>query len=89
MLSEVLTNIATGLGTLVPAFFKALLDGFTGLFIVTTGEGASATTKLTPVGDIAIVFIIIAMVYKIAPTVVGWLKLGYSKFKSRKRAQAK
>ena len=84
MLSAVLTDIATGLGTLVPAFFKALLDGFTGLFIVTTGEGASATTKLTPVGDIAIVFIIIAMVYKIAPTVVGWLRLSMRKRKARK-----
>ena len=84
MLSAVLTDIATGLGTLVPAFFKALLDGFTGLFVVTTGEGASATTKLTPVGDIAIVFIIIAMVYKIAPTVVGWLRLSMRKRKARK-----
>ena len=84
MLSAVLSDIATGLGTLVPAFFKALLDGFTGLFIVTTGEGASATTKLTPVGDIAIVFIIIAMVYKIAPTVVGWLRLSMRKRKARK-----
>ena len=84
MLSAVLSDIATGLGTLVPAFFKALLDGFTGLFVVTTGEGASATTKLTPVGDIAIVFIIIAMVYKIAPTVVGWLRLSMRKRKARK-----
>ena len=84
MISTFLTDIATGLGTLVPAFFKALLDGFTGLFIVTTGEGASATTKLTPVGEVAIVFIIIGMVYKIAPTVIGWLRLSMQKRKARK-----
>lgn len=84
MISTVLSDIATGLGTLVPAFFKALLDGFTGLFVSTTGEGASAVTKLTPVGEIAIVFIIIGMVYKIAPTVVGWLRLSMRKRKARK-----
>lgn len=84
MISTVLGDIASGLGTLVPAFFKALLDGFTGLFVITTGEGASAVTKLTPVGEIAIVFIIIGMVYKIAPTVVGWLRLSMRKRKARK-----
>ncbi len=84
MISTVLGDIASGLGTLVPAFFKALLDGFTGLFVVTTGEGASAVTNLTPVGDIAIVFIIMGMVYKITPTVVGWLRLSMRKRKARK-----
>lgn len=79
MISSVIGDIATGLGALVPAFFKALLDGFTSLFIA-TGE----TTKLTAVGEIAIVFIIIGMVYKIAPTVVGWLRLSMRKRKARK-----
>ena len=81
MISIVLSDIATGLGTLVPAFFKALLDGFTGLFVATGTEGA---VELTPVGDIAITFIIIGMVYKIAPTVVGWLRLSMRKRKARK-----
>ena len=84
MISAVLGDIASGLGTLVPAFFKALLDGFTGLFVATT-EGA---VKLTPVGEIAITFIIIGMVYKIAPTVVGWLRLSMAKRK-RKKARSK
>lgn len=79
MISIVISDIATGLGSLVPAFFKALLDGFTSLFIA-TGE----TAKLTAVGEVAIVFIIIGMVYKIAPTVVGWLRLSMRKRKSRK-----
>ena len=81
MISAVLGDIASGLGTLVPAFFKALLDGFTGLFVATGTEGAVA---LTPVGEIAITFIIIGMVYKIAPTVVGWLRLSMAKRKRRK-----
>lgn len=80
MISSILTDVASGLGTLVPAFFKALLDGFTGLFVATT-EGA---VKLTPVGEVAILFIIIGMVYKIAPTVVGWLRLSMRKRKARK-----
>ena len=88
MISTILSDIASGLGTLVPAFFKALLDGFTQLFVSTTGEGATAVTKLTPVGEIAILFIIIGMVYKIAPTVVGWLRLTMRKRKARK-ARAK
>ena len=84
MISTILTDIASGLGTLVPAFFKALLDGFTGLFVETV-EGA---VSLTPVGEVAITFIIIGMVYKIAPTVVGWLRLSMAKRKRRK-ARAK
>lgn len=88
MFSDIFTDIATGLGELVPAFFGALLEGFTKLFLTTTGEGASAVTKLTPVGEIAIVFIVIGMVYKIMPTVVGWLKLGISKKKKSKAKKA-
>lgn len=84
MFSDIFTDIATGLGELVPAFFGALLEGFTKLFLTTTGEGASAVTKLTPVGEIAIVFIVIGMVYKIMPTVVGWLRLGVSRRKRRR-----
>lgn len=84
MISTVLGDIATGLGTLVPAFFKALLDGFTNLFVTTVSE----TVKLTAVGEIAIVFIIIGMVYKIAPTVVGWLRLSMAK-RRRKKSRAK
>ena len=88
MISEIFTDIATGLGDLVPAFFGALLEGFTKLFLVTTGEGASAVTKLTPVGEVAVVFIVIGMVYKILPTVVGWLRLGISRRKRRKAKKA-
>ena len=89
MISEIFTDIATGLGDLVPAFFGALLEGFTKLFLVTTtGEGSTTVTKLTPVGEVAIVFIVIGMVYKILPTVVGWLRLGISKRKRRKAKKA-
>lgn len=84
MLSSVLTDIASGLGTLVPAFFQALLVGFTDLFIKT---GESGTVTLTPVADIAIIFLVIGMVYKIAPTVIGWLRLQMAKKGKKRRAK--
>lgn len=80
MIGTLFTDIATGLGALVPAFFEALLTGFSTIFIDSTAE----TIKLTPVGDVALAFIIIGMVYKIAPTVVGWLRLSMAKRKRRK-----
>lgn len=80
MLTQIFTDIATGLGSLVPSFFGALLEGFSTLFIAST-EGA---VSLTPVGEIAIAFIVIGMVYKIAPTVIGWLRLRMSKRRAKK-----
>ena len=56
------------------------MTGFTTIFIDSTAE----TVALTPVGDVALAFIIIGMVYKIAPTVVGWLRLSMRKRKARK-----
>ncbi len=88
MITEIFSDIATGLGSLVPAFFGALLEGFTKLFITTTGEGASAVTKLTPVGEIGVVFIVIGMCYKILPTVIGWLRLRVAARKKRKASRA-
>lgn len=84
MITGIFTDIASGLGSLVPAFFGAMLEAFTSLFIQTGTEGA---ITLTPVGQIAIVFIVIGMCYKIAPTVLSWLKLGMAKRKARKQAR--
>ena len=84
MITSIITDIASGLGALVPAFFKALLDGFTSLFIDSSAE----VVKLTPVGDVAILFIVIGMVYRIMPTVVGWLRLRASRRKKRARKSA-
>lgn len=85
MISTVLTGVVEGLGTMVPAFFEALLTGFTSLFIA-TGDGGAVT--LTAVGEISIVFLIIAMCYRIAPTVCGWLKLAFVR-KPKKKSRAK
>lgn len=83
MLTSFFSDIASGLTTFVPAFFKAILDAFTNLFLV-TGE-AGAVTGLTPVAEIAIGFLVIGMVYKILPTIIGWFKLRMSKRKARRR----
>lgn len=81
-ISGVIGDIATGLGDLVPAFFKALLDGFTSIFLVTAEGGA---TTLSPVGQVAIVFICLGICYKVLPTVIGWLRLYASKRKTRRK----
>lgn len=82
MISTLFTDIATGLGIIVPAFFGALLEGATTLFF---NVGEAGVITLTPVGQLAIVFITLGITYKIAPTVVGWLRLQYKNRKSRKR----
>lgn len=86
MFTTILTDIVTGLGTFVPAFFKALLDGFVALFVSPASDGG--TISLTAVGGVALVFIVIGITYKILPTVVGWLRLRVRARKA-KRARAK
>ena len=85
MVSAFLGDIATGLGTFVPAFFGAILEGFTSLFIATGEAGALA---LTPVGSLAVCFIIIGIAYKIAPTVLGFLRMAFKKKGKGRRKRA-
>lgn len=79
-ITGVLSDMGGGLGTFVPSFFSALLQGFTTLFV--------NNNALTDVGVIAIVFIVIGITYKILPTVLGWLRLKARSYR-RKRARAK
>lgn len=81
MITSIFTDIAGGLGSFVPAFFGAMLEAFMALFIETGTEGA---LSLTPVGQISLVFIIMGITYKIAPTIVSWLRLGMAKRKKRR-----
>lgn len=76
----VLSDLGGGLGTFVPSFFSALLNGFSTLFVDSNG--------LTNVGTIALVFIVIGITYKILPTVIGWLRLKVRSGR-RKKARAK
>ena len=85
MIAEVFTGIASGLTSFVTSFFEALLGGFTTLFLTEGGTPESPTTELSPLGDIAIVFIVMGIVYKILPTVVGWFRLRASARRKGKR----
>lgn len=84
-IGSVFTNIGSGLGEFVPAFFKALLDGFTSIFLTTTTVEGVASVSLSPVGIIAIVFIVIGITYKLAPTVMGLLRVNMKGGKGRKK----
>ena len=74
MFSDLISDLGSGIGSLLPAFMKSFLDGFVKLFFVTASEGG-AITGLSPVGDIALMFITLGIAYKFIPTVVGWLRL--------------
>lgn len=87
-LSQMLTEIGTGIGSFLPSVMSALLHGFESIFLVTTGTGETAVTTLSPVGTIALLFIIIGACYKFIPTIVGWLRLSVKR-KARKKARSK
>ena len=75
MFTELINNLGTGIGSLLPNFMKAFLDGFIKLFFVMgTGENP-AITGLSVVGEVALMFIVLGIAYKFIPTIVGWLKL--------------
>lgn len=90
MLSTIFTDIASGLTSFIPAFFGAILLAFQILFMnPTTVDGVTTYSGLSPIGEIAIVFITMGIAYKVLPTVVGWLRLRVRAYKRARRAKAK
>lgn len=88
LFSDLISNLGTGIGSLLPAFMKAFLDGFVSLFFVKgTGEGAGIT-GLSTVGEVALVFIVLGIAYKFIPTIVGWLRLKTRKGGKRRSRRA-
>ena len=87
--TNIFSEIAIGLGEFVPAFFKALLDGFTGIFLQTTTVEGVATVSLSPVGVMGIVAMVMTITYMIAPTVVNWIKLGWKNRRAKKSTAKK
>lgn len=73
MLSNFFTSLGAALTSFVQMLATMIIDLFKSLFCVTSEQGA--ITGLTPVAEIAIVFIAIAMCYKMLPTVIGWFRL--------------
>lgn len=83
-IAELLTEIGTGLGSFAPAFVKAMVETFVGLFFITGTEGT--ITGMSPVAVVSLTFFIIGMATRMVPTVASWLKL---KIKGRKRSRAR
>lgn len=79
-LTQMLTSLGEGIGAFLPKVMKALLDGFVAIFIDGTGE----TAKLSAVGTVAILFLVIGACYKFIPMIIGWLKLSAAKRKRKK-----
>lgn len=73
MLSNFFTSLGSALTSFVEMLVKMIVDLFKGLFCTVGEEGA--ITGITPIAEIAIVFIAIGMVYKMLPTVIGWFRL--------------
>lgn len=90
MIAEFFSELATGLTSFIPAFFGALLQAFQVLFMVaTTTEGVTTYSGLSPVGQIAVAFIVIGIAYKVLPTVVGWLRMRARARRIRKAMSAR
>lgn len=90
MIAEFFSELATGLTSFIPAFFGALLQAFQVLFMVaTTTEGVTTYNGLSPVGQIAVAFIVISIAYKVLPTVVGWLRMRARARRIRKAISAR
>ena len=88
MFTNLISDLGAGIGSLLPTFMKAFLDGFVNLFFVKgTGENA-AINGLSAVGEIALMFIVLGIAYKFIPTIVGWLRLKSQKGKSRRSRKA-
>lgn len=83
-ISQLLTDIGTGIGSFLPTFMKALLDGFVAIFFDTPAAGG-ASAGLSLVGVVALVFIIIGACYKFIPTILRWLRLGTAKLRGRRK----
>lgn len=90
MFSDLISDLGTGIGSLLPNFMKAFLDGFVKLFFtVTTAEGGATTiTGISPVGDVALMFIVLGISYRFIPIIVGWLRLKALNRRSRRSRRA-
>lgn len=74
-ISQIFTDIATGLAAFAPAFAKSIWQVFCNLFLTfTEGEaGAITVTGLNTLGMLGIVGLVIGIVYKVVPTAIGFL----------------
>lgn len=76
--NDIIGALTSGLSGLISAIPNAIKDAFTALFTTTTGEGASAVTKVSDFaivmlvfGGIALAFGITKLIYNLIRSKVG------------------
>lgn len=77
-IGAILTEIAEGLASWLPALATSLVETFMALFF-TTAEGA---TTLNTLGAVSIAFFIIGLGFRVLPAVLGWLRARWTARKS-------
>lgn len=77
-MSNILSTICTTLGSGIQSLGTAVASGVNsivqGLFLTTTGEGASATTTLSTFGYLVVIFAGIGLAVGIGRLLFGWVK---------------
>lgn len=77
-IGSIFTDIATGIGSFMPALAKGIFDAFVGLFISYTEMTADGVTTVTysglnPLGIFAIVALVIGICYKVLPMAYNFI----------------
>lgn len=86
-IGQILTDIGSGLASIVPSFFGAIWEGFATLFLTyTEAEGVMTVTGFNALGSLSLAFTILAICYKILPAVTSFLG---KKIKAARRSKAR
>ena len=86
-IATIFTDIASGIGSFMPALAKGIFDAFVGLFISsTTTEGVTTYSGLNPLGIFAIVALVIGVCYKVLPMAYNFI---VKKSRARKARKAR
>ena len=89
-IGQILTDIGTGLASIVPSFFGAIWEGFAVLFLTyTEAEGVMTVTGFNALGSICIAFVILAICYKILPAITSFLGKRISASRKRRAKASK
>lgn len=83
MLSTILGDLASGIGSFLPALGSSFLDAFLALFFI-TGE-AGAVTGITPLAEMGLLGMVIGASYKFIPMIVGWFRLKVRRGRGRRK----
>ena len=70
-IGQILTDIGSGLASIVPVFFGAIWEGFAVLFLTyTEAEGVMTVTGFNALGSLCLAFAVLGICYKIIPAIL-------------------